>query len=184
MKKTILFMLTLIFAASICSQLFAETGGDQSKREVLKKQNALQADSNVPALGRKVRRPARMRKRDRKEAIAGEERLHRRQRNEQIRQMNNQPQIQAISEKMAKEVAKHRKRVARLNRIRQLALEQGETKTVERVDSMLRKENQRHSKKSSKILIKERVPGRRPQLRGDGRRKTEKPPVNGNSAEK
>jgi hypothetical protein len=52
-----------------------------------------------------------------------------------------------IQKKMAKEDEKHTRRVARLARIRELAVQEGKTDIVERVDKLRSKESQRWSKK-------------------------------------
>lgn len=63
----------------------------------------------------------------------------------------HQQQLKAIQRQMAHEQAKHRRRLARLNRIRELAAKEGLTETVERVDKLLEKEQQRYDRKHQRI---------------------------------
>jgi hypothetical protein len=53
---------------------------------------------------------------------------------------------------MVKEQAKHLERVVRLKRIMALAAAEGDTKTVERVNKLLAKENERYLRKTGKTL--------------------------------
>ncbi len=58
-----------------------------------------------------------------------------------------QQQLKALDAQMVREEAKHLRRVARLNRIRALAVGEGSTKIVERVGKLLGKEQQRYDLK-------------------------------------
>ncbi len=74
-----------------------------------------------------------------------------------------------------KEMVKHRKRLAKLGRIRELAVEQADEKTIARVDEMLRKEDQRHRRKQMHIR---QIRGRagRPSPRGPQGSRLGQPP--------
>lgn len=63
----------------------------------------------------------------------------------------HQQQLKALEAQMFHEEAKHVKRVARLERIRELAAEEGNTKTVARVDKLLGKERQRYDRKLQRM---------------------------------
>ena len=63
----------------------------------------------------------------------------------------HQQQLKALEEQTAHEETKHRERVARLERIRELAEEEGNTKTVERVNKLLGKEQQRYERKQQRM---------------------------------
>jgi predicted ribonuclease toxin of YeeF-YezG toxin-antitoxin module len=63
----------------------------------------------------------------------------------------HQQQLKALQTQLIHEQAKHLWRLARLNRIRQLAAETGDTKTVERVDKLLGMENQRFSREQQRM---------------------------------
>jgi hypothetical protein len=56
-----------------------------------------------------------------------------------------------MEQMMSQEQAKHRDRLARLNRIRELAQEQGDTETVARVDKLLEQEKLRYEAKTLRI---------------------------------
>jgi len=63
----------------------------------------------------------------------------------------HQQQLKALQTQLVHEQAKHLWRLARLNRIRQLAIETGDTKTAERVDKLLGMENQRFSREQQRM---------------------------------
>jgi hypothetical protein len=63
----------------------------------------------------------------------------------------HQQQLQAKDKQLMHEKSKHLKRAARLNRIRELAEKKGDTKTVQRVDELLKKEKERFSTKQGRI---------------------------------
>jgi len=67
-------------------------------------------------------------------------------------------QLKALEAKVAREEVKHRVRVARLNRIRELAVQEGKGDTVVRVDKLLEKENSRYQHKQQLFKdMKEKV---------------------------
>ncbi len=53
-------------------------------------------------------------------------------------------QLKMLEQQTSQELAKHRERVAKLTRIRDLAQQQGDTKTVERVDKLLEQDKNRY----------------------------------------
>ena len=55
--------------------------------------------------------------------------------------------MQALEKQLAQERQKHQRRSARLNRIQELALQEGKTDVVAKVDKLLAKENRRHERK-------------------------------------
>lgn len=63
----------------------------------------------------------------------------------------HQQQLRAVERQMLHEETKHRQRRARLERIRELALGQGKTDIVERVDKLLRKEQQNYVRRQQKM---------------------------------
>lgn len=67
----------------------------------------------------------------------------------------HQQQMKALEKQWTHEEAKHRRRVARLNRIRELAAEEGDTKTLERVDQLLQKEQQRYIRMRERMQVKD-----------------------------
>ena len=60
-------------------------------------------------------------------------------------------QLEAIKKQFVREEAKHLKRKARLERIRELAVEEENTKVVERIDKLLGKEQQRYDRKQQRM---------------------------------
>ena len=64
----------------------------------------------------------------------------------------HQQQIMALDKQIVREKAKFLKSTARLKRIRELAVEKGDTKTVERVDKLIAQAQQINSDKHKRIL--------------------------------
>lgn len=60
-------------------------------------------------------------------------------------------QATAAAKQLVHEKAKHRRRVARLKRIRELAEQQGNTKMVQRVDKLMQKEKTRYRRKMKRM---------------------------------
>jgi len=67
-----------------------------------------------------------------------------------------QKQLEALKKQLIHEEQKHLKRKARLERIRALAVKEGKTKTVERVDSLIEKEQGRYEPKLNTMKARER----------------------------
>jgi len=63
----------------------------------------------------------------------------------------HQQQLKALEEKVLREQEKHNRRVVRLNRIRELAQKQGKTETVQRVDKLLAKEQERYERTQQRM---------------------------------
>jgi len=63
----------------------------------------------------------------------------------------HQKQLRTFERQMRREEAKHRWRVAKMKRIRQLAVESGNSGTVERVDQLLKNERYHYEHKLGKI---------------------------------
>jgi hypothetical protein len=69
-----------------------------------------------------------------------------------------QEQLIAIEQQLAYEKDKHLDRIARLNRIRELAQQQGDNEAVARTDTLIEKENQLYQMKTQRMeMRKERV---------------------------
>ena len=66
----------------------------------------------------------------------------------------HEQQLESLEKKIEHEQAKHLERKARLEKIRELALKDNDTKTVERVDSLINKEQQRYEGKIQRMAEK------------------------------
>jgi hypothetical protein len=74
----------------------------------------------------------------------------------------------AIERLLTQQEAKYRERLARLTRIRELAKEQGDAKTVEKVDKLIKQDVQLHQVKMQRMSRqKEMMGARRSRLRGE-----------------
>ena len=67
----------------------------------------------------------------------------------------HEQQLESREKKIEHEQAKHLERKARLEKIRELALKENDTKTVERVDSLINKEQQRYEGKIQRTREKQ-----------------------------
>jgi hypothetical protein len=63
----------------------------------------------------------------------------------------HQQQLKAIDDQIAHEKEKHLERKARLERIRQLAEEENNQETIDRVNKLIEKEQHRHDRKIAKL---------------------------------
>jgi len=92
--------------------------------------------------------------------------------------------LEQLRLQLERENEKHLRRIARINRIKELAAEERLTKVVERVDKLLNKEQQRHSRKQKRLQSEvrnlarsefrrrqtERLKKGEPAVRGTGKR--------------
>jgi hypothetical protein len=154
--KTVIFSVFIMLALSWgCGTALAEGegkgkegggSGQSVSGEIEKKEKGNQADAGDP---NRQERPIRIRQRGRFQD-RGEVRKEQRDKIREARHetpqegtakgKGHQQQLKAVEGQMNHEEAKHRSRIARLNRIRQLAEQDGKTETVERVDKLLEKE--------------------------------------------
>jgi len=114
----------------------ARTHRQEQFRQAVGKQKS-SSDSNQP--GAKFGKPRG--KSPVAEKDTGQSRLH-------------QQQLKALESQNLHEQAKHLERLARLNRIRQLATQENDAKTVERVDKLLQMESQRYSREQQRVQEK------------------------------
>jgi len=69
----------------------------------------------------------------------------------------HQQQLQALDEQLRHAQAKQLERQARLARIRELAVQKGDTETVARVDKLIAKQNQVHARKQQHLQTQKRA---------------------------
>jgi hypothetical protein len=65
--------------------------------------------------------------------------------------IQRQQQVVSVEQQLAHEEEKHRERVARLNRIRELAEQQGNTEAIARVDTLLEQEKRHYEAKTQRM---------------------------------
>lgn len=203
MKKLLLSLLIMLVLSWTSGAVFAKGGGkgkdaDAKAKPAAKSQRkakSRRADANEPT-GRRGIRPTRDRQRQRLEMLRkrkerqemretrrkGKERLKggpdfRPPVDELAKGKEHRQQLKAFEMQMAKEVAKHRTRQARLKRIRELAAEENDTKTMQRVDKLMNKERQRSGRKLRRIKERQQKALRRGEKRpGKETRTIKKPP--------
>ena len=168
MKKGLLSLLIVLVLAWSCGTVFAQgkgkgAGGQGKRAEKLQREHkSQQADANEPGgQGKEKRVRERERRRAQPLREAGrEQREMRRKERQKIREIKgkgkgHQQQLKAFEAQMVHEEAKHRRRIARLKRIRELAAEENDTKTVERVAKLLEMELLRYNRKRQRMQERE-----------------------------
>lgn len=160
MKKVLLSLLIVLVLVWNCSEVSAQDKGkakgpggqEKAKRE----RKSRQADANEPSEQGKEKR-VRGRVPERVRELV-QRKKHRKER-QKIRVMRgkgkgHQQQLKALKAQMVHEEVKHRRRIARLKRIRELAAKENDTKTVERVIKLLKMELRRHERKRQRMQEK------------------------------
>ena len=157
MKKVLLSLAIVLVLLWSYETVFAQgkgkgTGGRAKQTEKVQREpKRRQVDANEPSEQGKEKRvrgqaPDRVRK-----FVQRKTRRKERQKIPVIKGKEHQQQLKALETQMVHEEAKHRRRIARLKRIRELAAEENDTKTVERVAKLLQKELLRHNHKRQRI---------------------------------
>ncbi len=188
MKKVLLSLFIVLVLSWACGMVFAKgegkgksaRGRGKAVSKIEEKKKARQANANEPGGQSKG-------KQDRKRRQRPIPEQERRQLHEKMRQRmretrrkgegkseaavsgkeagkgrDHRQQLEAFKAQMVHEGAKHRRRLVRLKRIRELAVQAGNTKAVERVDKLLRKEYQRYGRKQQRMSTR----AARPRIRG------------------
>jgi len=84
-----------------------------------------------------------------------------------VKGKDHQQRLEALRKQMDREQDKHLKRIARLKRIRELAVEEDSKQTVTRVDNIVRKELRRYNSKRERMRMRLRMLMRRGGRRRD-----------------
>lgn len=157
MKKGLLSLLIVFVLAWSCGTVFAQgkgkgAGGQGKRAEKLqRKHKSRQVDANEPGGQGKEKRVRRQEHRRKQWEMRRKER----QKIRVTRGKGHQQQLKSLKTQMVHEEAKHRRRIARLKRIRELAAEENDTKTVERVAKLLEMELLRHNRKRQRMQERE-----------------------------
>ena len=96
-------------------------------------------------------------------------------------------QLRAIDKQVIHEQEKHKSRQARLRRIRELAVEKGNTKTVERADKLMQKEQTRFERKHKQMRTRQENAKKLTQVKrsdGDKEKAVKKTNVDGKKGKK
>ncbi len=159
MKKGLLSLLIVLVLAWSCGTVFAQGkgkgAGRQGKRteKLQRKHKSRQADANEPGGQGKEKRVRRQEHRRKQWETRRKERQ--KIRVTRGKGKGHQQQLKSLKTQMVHEEAKHRRRIARLKRIRELAAEENDTKTVERVAKLLEMELLRHNRKRQRMQERE-----------------------------
>jgi hypothetical protein len=196
MNKILLPVFIALVLSWSCTLTLAKAKDAPKSRSV----KTYSADTNDPQLREKVL-TAKRKKRDRdlsrkaraERMKAHEKRLLERQKNRVPREIdektaktikggNREQQLKALETQIASEQAKHRKRVARLKKIQELATQTGNEKIITRVKKLKEKEQKRYDRKHGRMDLRKRMlirrqegtrPDRRPGRKGANREKSE-----------
>ena len=165
MNKFLFICTTLLVLLWNCCPIFAgkEQKNSRVKRDDIIKQMTKKrsAETNQPGGSDKRKRIHELReKRLRQRGLRSDRnpRQTRRRSRDEMSDVNTgkaiksrRQQLEQFKTQLLHENTKHSQRLARLQRIRQLALEENSDKTVERVDKLLAKEQKRYDRKQQKI---------------------------------
>ena len=166
MKKGLLSFFIVLVLAWSCGTVFAQgkgkgaggprpsegLGGQGKRTEKLqRKHKSQQVDANEPGGQGKEKRVRRKEYRRKQREMRRKER----QKIRVTRGKGHQQQLKSLKTQMVHEEAKHRRRIARLKRIRELAAEEDDTKTVERAAKLLEMELLRHNRKRQRMQERE-----------------------------
>lgn len=148
----IIMLVLLANAATAHSQTTDETTGSQNEQLTTASKRAHKVDPNAPDRLSKARRLRSQRRQNKSEVERSVENYPRRskapgRRGRSAKAEGIRRQAGALQVQLPRELAKHRWRVARLERIRELALKENATKTIERANDLLRKERLRYRNK-------------------------------------
>lgn len=148
MKKVLFSVLILLVLSWGCETVFAKQEskgrGPRGKRALTKKGGDAN-EAGKSAKGAGSRKGSRKKTEDEEKLLKMEQKV--KEQLDAAKGKGREHQLEMIQKKMAKEDEKHIRRVARLARIRELAVQEGKTDIVERVDKLRSKESQRWSKK-------------------------------------
>ena len=169
--KKILFLLLVFFVLLCHSRTSFAQGKDKGKdgkgkenkkaQKVQKKAAGRKTDANKPVWkGQKRPTPAHRERMERTRKAKHKAMDTRQKQGKEkagklpARGKEHQQQTKAFEKQMGHEKAKHTKRVARLNRIRGLAVAENDLKTAKRVDKLIIKERERFSRKQRRMVEK------------------------------
>jgi len=177
MRKALFSVVVLVLLWN-CGTVFAQEQGkakqtneqDKQKRRAQKIGRGWQSDANelrrrVEAGRERIRGRRREQRQMRREELLKVREMGRRERaGQDVNQpagklgkgRDYQQQLDALKTQMVHEEAKHLKRIARLKRIRELAV--GEASTIARVDKLMQKEQLRYDRKQQHMRVRMRMP--------------------------
>lgn len=157
MKKVLLSLAIVLVLLWSYEMVFAQgkgkgSGGRAKQTEKAQREHKRRrVDANEPSKQGKEKRVRGRAPDGVRELVQRKTRRKERQKIPVMKGKEHQQQLQAVEKQMVHEEAKHRKRIARLKRIQELATEEKDTKTAERVAKLLEKELQRHNRKRQRI---------------------------------
>lgn len=159
MKKGLLTFFIVLVLVWSCGTVFAQgkgkgAGGQGKRTEKLqRKHKSRQVEANEPGGQGKEKRVRRQEHRRELQEMRRKERQ--KIRVTRGKGKGHQQQLKSLKTQMVHEEAKHRRRIARLKRILELAAEENDTKTVERVAKLLEMELLRHNRKRQHMQERE-----------------------------
>jgi len=184
MKRTILLLCVLSVLAWAAGNVLAQGKGQGKERGgnagPKKSGETAKADANAPAAGKKAMTPEDMEKmakekgkgaaergqgqaqtRDKgdKGGKGGKDQVADKMAEAKAKGKAQEQQMRAFDKQVQHEAAKHMERQARLTRLRELAVQKGDTKKVAQVDELIAKEKQLYETKLQKMQAQNRAGG-------------------------
>ena len=197
MKNILFSVLVAVFLLGASNALLAQTEDEDTAAETedMRRQVRRGFDPNRPAAQRDATRrgeregalTAREKRRERMIKMremrvkqlqeAGRARAAREGQGDVEKAVDHEQQIKQLETQMNHEEGKHNQRLARLNRIKELAEQEGSQDVLARVEKLLQKEQRRYSFKRQRMDMKmrtfKRIKGRKESLAAPGERPVE-----------
>jgi hypothetical protein len=179
MKKVTLSVFAVLFLFGTCSMVWAqgdETGtGVESKRERIRRQVPRAARPAAPNDPRLKVEQERMRQRERDRRLARQEREKRRQKMMEMRKnvdkfekmrvagssdrpagkgRDHQKQLKELQQQLTRQEQKHLERMAKMQRIKELAAQKNSEHTLARVQKLMKREQARYGRKRQRTQMR------------------------------
>ena len=179
MKKVMLSVFATLFLLGTCGRVWAqgdETGAAESKRERIRRQSLRSARPAAPNDPRLKVEQERMRQRERDRQLARQEREKRRQKMMEMRKKNmdefekmrsagssdqpagkgrdHQKQLKELQQQLSHAEQKHLERMAKMQRIKELAAQKNSEQTLARVEKLIKREQMRYGRKRQRTQMR------------------------------
>jgi hypothetical protein len=179
MKKVMLSVLAGLFLLAACGSVWAQadqTGTAQSKRERIRRKLPPSTQPAGPNDPRQQAETQRIKQRERQREFARMEREKRRKKMMEMREKNfadlekmrpagspdqpaakgrdHQKQLKQLQQQLSSEEQKHLERMAKMQRIKELATQANSQATLARVEKLIKREQMRHGRKHQRTQMR------------------------------
>jgi hypothetical protein len=179
MKKVMLSVFAGLFLLAACGTVWAQadqTGAAESKRERIRRKLPPSTRPAGPNDPRQQAEAERIKQRERERELARLEREKRRQKMMEMREKNfaelekmraagspdqpagkgrdHQKQLKQLQQQLSSEEQKHLERMAKIQRIKELATQTNSQPTLARVEKLIKREQMRHGRKRQRTQMR------------------------------